>query len=102
MNALQPLWDYVILERPDSMIEKIIRPESADPKKVGTLELRVISTGPCCRNVRVGDQLIFNPAATVTFSYEGKQYWLISERATAAVVAEKRDIEENSAEGMPQ
>lgn len=94
MKQVMPLWDYAILERDEDLMKKIIEPDNVDPKKVGTLELKVISVGPACRNIEIGDRLIFNPAAAVTFSYEGKQLWLISEKATGVVVAEKRQMED--------
>lgn len=100
-NAVMPLWDYVILEMDLDYVSKIIRPDTADPKKVGTLELKVITIGPDCYNIKIGDRLIFNPGAVVTFAYEGKQYWLISERATGVVIAEKRVIKRNPADRMP-
>ncbi len=96
-----PLWDYVILEKDENYEQKILRPENADPKKVGTLELTVISTGPDCLNIKKGDRLIFNPSAVVVFAYEGKQYWMISERATGVAVAEKREMLKNPADRMP-
>lgn len=100
-NCLMPLWDYCILERDEDKASRIIRPENTDPAKIGTLELRVLFTGPDCRNIRPGDRLIFNPAAAVTISYEEKQYWLISERATGVVVAGLRKIEKSQDGRMP-
>jgi hypothetical protein len=92
-QTLMPLWDYALLERDDDKKSRIIRPENTDPTKIGTLELTVLFAGPECRNIKPGDRLIFNPQAAVTFSHEGKQYWLISERATGVVVAKLRKIE---------
>ena len=63
--------------------------------------MKVIFTGPDCRNINPGDRLIFNPAAAINISYEGKQYWLISERATGVIVAPLRQIEKSTDGRMP-
>ena len=101
VNCLLPLWDYALLERDEEKVSRIIRPENVDPAKIGTLELKVLFTGPDCQNIKPGDRLIFNPAAAINISYEGKQYWLISERATGVIVAPLRQIEKCPDGRMP-
>lgn len=100
-QCLQPLWDYAILERDDDLGARIIRPENADPTKIGTLELVVLFTGPDCRNIKPGDKLIFNPQAVVLIAYEGRTYYLISERATGAVVSFPRQMKLSQDGRMP-
>jgi hypothetical protein len=92
--VMQPLWDYCILEIPEDEKSLIIRPKPEDATKIGTLELKVLFTGPEVRNIKPGDRLIFNPQASIPFSYQDKQYFLISERATGVVVAPLRRMKE--------
>ena len=96
-KKLMPLWDYAIMVLPKDAEKKIIRPDNFDMTKVGTLELEVVSIGPDCNNLKVGDRMVFNPAASVHFGYEGQQYFLISERACAAIVGPPRILEESLA-----
>lgn len=98
---MQPLWDYVLLERDEDLMQKILRPDEAKGKIIGTLELIVIATGPDCTNIQIADHLVFNPAAAVTFAFEGKQCWLISERATGVVIAPQRKIKKKAGDLMP-
>lgn len=101
VSVLMPLWDYCILELPEDKKSMIIKPDSTDPAKVGTLELVVLFTGPDCRNIKPGDRLVFNPQAAVIFAHEGHTYYLISERATGVVVANLRTMYESEDERMP-
>ena len=101
VNCLLPLWDYALLERDEEKVSRIIRPENVISAKIGTLELKVLFIGPDCQNIKPGDRLIFNPAAAINISYEGKQYWLISERATGVIVAPLRQIEKCPDGRMP-
>jgi hypothetical protein len=98
---MQPIWDYVILELPEDKKSRIVKPDNADPRKVGTLELIVLLTGPDCRNVRPGDRLVFNPEAAVIISYQNRSYYLITERATGVVVGKPRKMEKCTNGRMP-
>jgi hypothetical protein len=106
-REIMPLWDYVILELPEDERSRLIKPETADTKEVhGTLELVVMSVGPSCINIKPSDRLVCNPQALVPFAfkdenYKNKQYWLISERATGAIVSTKREIKESSDGRLP-
>ena len=100
-SVLMPIWDYIILELSEDKKSRIIKPDTLDPAKVGTLELVVLFTGPDCRNIKPGDRLIFNPQAAVIFAYEDRTYYLISERATGAVVAKLRRMLESKDGRMP-
>lgn len=87
-----PLWDYVILEKPEDEKSLIQRPENVSAIKMGTLELRVLYCGPDCKNIKPGDRLVFNPQAAISVGFEGKQYFLVSERSTGIIVAPLRKI----------
>lgn len=93
VGNMMPIWDHIILELPEDRKSMIVRPERIDLKNlVGTLELIVLLTGPDCRNVRPGDRLVFNPEAAVIISYQGRSYYLITERATGVVVGTPRTM----------
>lgn len=92
--ALQPLWDYIILEFPEDKKSLIIKPENSDPVKIGTLELVVLYTGPDCRNIKPGDRLVCNPQAVISFACDKKQYYMVSERGAGALVGPLRKLEQ--------
>ena len=102
VNCLLPLWDYALLERDEEKVSRIIRPgERYLGQDRDTGIQAVLFIGPDCQNIKPGDRLIFNPAAAINISYEGKQYWLISERATGVIVAPLRQIEKCPDGRMP-
>lgn len=96
-----PLWDYCILELPDDEKSLIHRPGNADPHAVEALSLRVLFTGPDVKNIKPGDRLIFNPGSAVTFDFNGKQYWLVGERATGVIVSPLREIKKSPDGKLP-
>ena len=100
-TAIMPLWDYVILELPEDERSQIIKPDVAKTEIHGTLELVVLFTGPSCVNIKPADRLVCNVAALVPFACRGKQYWLISERATGAIVSKARRIKKAEGGRLP-
>ena len=87
MAKLSPLKDFIILELPANAENKIIIPNNADKRKlVEGSSLLVIKTGVDCKNVKVGDRLITDPNAVMTFAFENKQLFLTKEDNVCAVI----------------
>lgn len=92
-RVMLPLWDYCILDIPEDKIPKVIMPDQAKGKPlVDQMELLVLFTGPECVNIKPNDKLLFSIDAAIPFSFNGKQYFLISERACGIVFAPLREL----------
>lgn len=98
---LQPLHDYVIMQFPADEKRMIVRPSDGDATKIGTFELEVVLTGPDCRNIKIGDRLIFNIQACVSFSYDEKQHFLVGERSSGLVLGKPRRMKRAPANRLP-
>lgn len=98
-STMMPMWDFAILEQ--DMLKKIVRPDSADPRKIGQLELSIIAIGPDCIHFKIGDRLIFNVTTAPMFAFEGRQYFVVSERTTFVIVATERVITKSRPDVKP-
>lgn len=91
-RILLPLWDYAILELPENSKSNIVLPDTADKTKTSVLKFEVLYTGPDCCNIKPHDKLVFDPKLLVVFEFNGRQYYLISERQVAVVVGKLRKM----------
>lgn len=100
--VIMPLWDYIILEKPEDEKSRIVLPEGVDKAKLGTLELEVLYVGPDVLHVKPHDRLVFAPQAVITMAIDNRVYYLIGERAVGVVVGPLRKIEKSKHERLPK